>query len=53
VLLNKGNGTFAAQRKYATPALSNPVAIESGRLDGDRDWDLMTTNEGSVGSTGG
>ena len=53
VLLNKGNGTFAAQRKYATPALANPVAIESGRLDGDRDWDLVTTNEGSVGTTGG
>src|SRR5215211_2474658 len=53
VLLNKGNGTFAAQRKYATPALANPVAIESGRLDGDRDWDLVTSNEGSVGTTGG
>ena len=53
VLLNKGNGTFAAQRKYATPALSNPVAIESGRLDGDRDWDLVASNEGSVGTTGG
>jgi hypothetical protein len=53
VLLNKGNGTFAAQRKYATPALSNPVAIESGRLDGDRDWDLVTTNEGSGFVEGG
>jgi FG-GAP-like repeat len=53
VLLNKGNGTFAAQRKYATPALSYPVAIESGRLDGDRDWDLVTTNEGSTSGSGG
>jgi hypothetical protein len=52
-LLNKGNGTFAAQRKYATPALANPVAIESGRLDGDRDWDLVTTNEGSGFVEGG
>src|SRR5215218_219777 len=53
VLKRRSDGTFAAQRKYATPALSNPVAIESGRLDGDRDWDLVTTNEGSVGVTGG
>src|SRR5215218_7152224 len=53
VLKRRSDGTFAAQRKYATPALANPVAIESGRLDGDRDWDLVTTNEGSVGVTGG
>src|SRR5215208_7212839 len=53
VLKRKGNGTFAAQRKYATPALANPVAIESGRLDGDRDWDLVTTNEGSGFVEGG
>src|SRR5215208_2668234 len=53
VLKRRADGTFAAQRKYATPALANPVAIESGRLDGDRDWDLVTTNEGSGFVEGG
>jgi hypothetical protein len=45
VLLNKGDGTFAAQRKYAT-AGRNPTSIESGDFDADGDWDIATTDEG-------
>ncbi|USN98319.1 MAG: VCBS repeat-containing protein [Phycisphaeraceae bacterium] len=42
VLLNNGDGTFAAQQRYATGRL--PSSVSLGDLDGDGDLDMTVAN---------
>ena len=45
VLLNQGDGTFAAQAQYAVG--SGPISVALRDLDGDGDADLATADSGS------
>jgi len=46
VLLNNGDGTFAAQTRYA--AGDNPTSVSLGDLDGDGDLDMAVANASSA-----
>jgi hypothetical protein len=45
VLLNNGDGTFAAQTRFA--AGTNPASVSLGDLDGDGEIDMAVASSGS------
>ncbi|CAF1656888.1 unnamed protein product, partial [Rotaria magnacalcarata] len=47
VLLNTGNGTFAAQVTYSTGSGSNPYCVTTADINGDNKPDIIIANSGS------
>lgn len=44
VLLNNGDGTFAAQTTYSTGSGSTPIFVTTADVDGDNEMDIIVAN---------